>query len=180
VLERKATTGQIIQPAETVFVLADLTNTWLVADLPEQIAGNIEPDRIVEAEISALPGHIVRGRLSHVSPIVDPETRTVRTRMNLPNPNRRYKPAMLATIVLKDEAAQRRVVPASAVVRENNRDHVFVQTAPETFLLRPVELDEAGEGRRVVISGIGDDEKIVLDGAFHLNNERNRLALQGE
>jgi membrane fusion protein, heavy metal efflux system len=179
-LERKATIGQIVQAVEPVFVIADLSHVWLVADVPEQSAGNIKVGKLVQAEIPALPGQKITGTLSFVSSMVNPETRTVTTRMNLPNPSRLFKPAMLTTMTLIDGSEQRLVVPASAVVREGNSDCVFVQTAPNTYLLRPVTLgDDLGE-KRVLLEGLRGGEKIVTEGAFHLNNERKRLAVGGE
>lgn len=180
VLDRKVTIGQVVQPAETVFIVADLSQVWLVADVPEQTAGSLEIGKEVEAEIAALPGQSIFGKLSFVSAIVNPETRTVRARMDLPNPHRRFKPAMLSTMMLKDGAKRENVVPVTAIVRENNQDHVYVQTSPDTFLMRPVLLGEEYGKNRVLLDGVGPGEKIVLDGAFHLNNERKRLALQGE
>lgn len=90
VLERKATIGQVMQAAEIVCVLADLSNVWLVADVPEQAAGTVDIGKTVEAEIPALPGVTVRGKLTFVSATVNPETRTVRIRMDLKNPHRRF------------------------------------------------------------------------------------------
>ena len=180
VLERKVTVGQVVQSTDTVVVLADLSHLWLVADLPEQTAGNIAVGKSVEAEIAALPGHVIKGKLAYVSATVNPETRTVRIRMDLPNPNGGYKPAMLATMVLLDSAEKQYVIPSSAIVREENREHVFVQTGPATFELRQVTLGAEFGDRRVYLDGLRQGEKIALDGAFHLNNERKHSAAQGE
>jgi cobalt-zinc-cadmium efflux system membrane fusion protein len=180
VLERKATIGQVVQAAETIFVVADLTNVWLVADVPEQNASALRLGKSVLAEIPAVPGRPVAGHLNFVSAIVNPETRTVRARMDLPNADFRYKPAMLATMSLLDGAEHRRVVPNSAVVREDNQDHVLVETAPNRFTLRPVSLGMEFRDLRVLESGVKPGERIVLDGAFHLNNERKRRAISGE
>jgi membrane fusion protein, heavy metal efflux system len=179
VLERSVTIGQIIQPAEVAFLVADLSNLWLVADVPEQNAGDIRIGKTVEAEIPAFPDEKIRGRLSFVSATVNPETRTVRVRMNLPNPHGRYKPAMLATVVLEDRPQREKTLPSTAIVRENDKDYVFVQTAPDKFLLRPVSLGNEYGDKRVVEDGLDTGEKVVLDGAFHLNNERKRMALEG-
>lgn len=179
VLARKATLGQMVQPADTVFEIADLSQVWLIADVPEQNAGKLAEGQLVEAEISALPGQIIHGKLAFVSHTVNPETRTVRARMNLPNPSRRFKPAMLATMVLKEQTEKQQVIPAAAVVRENDAEHVFVQRGSDTFVLRPVTLGSEFSGRRVLLEGVQPGEKIVLDGAFHLNNERRRRALRG-
>ncbi len=179
VLDRKITIGQTVQPADTAFEIADLSQLWLVADVPERDAGNLAVGQEVEAEVAALPGRTIQGRLAFVSATVNPETRTVRVRMDLSNPDRKFKPAMLATMVLKEQVAQQQVLPTAAVVRDGNVEYVFVQRAADTLVLRPVTLDgEFGE-RRVLLAGVFSGEKIVVEGAFHLNNERRRRALHG-
>ena len=180
VLERRATEGQIVEAVTPVFIIADLSNVWLVADVPEQSAGSIGVGKAVEAEIPALPDHKVRGTLNFVSAIVNPETRTVRTRMNLPNPRGIYKPAMLTTMTLVDGAERRLVVPAGAVVREDNADHVFVRTGPDTYLMRRVTTGDDLGKVRVILDGLKESETVVVEGAFHLNNERKRQVLGGD
>jgi cobalt-zinc-cadmium efflux system membrane fusion protein len=86
---------------------------------------------------------------------------------------------MLATMTVRGDTTREQVIPSTAVVREDDSEHVFVQTAPDTFALRPVKLDGEFENKRVVLEGIRPGEKIVLDGAFHLNNERRRQMLRG-
>jgi len=180
VLERRVTPGQVVQAAEIVCVVADLSNVWLVADIPEQSAGMIRIGQTVQAELPALPGRQITGTISYVSAMVNPETRTVRARMDVRNPDREYKPAMLATMILVGSAERRRVVPSSAIVREGNDESVFVQTGPGKFLLRKVVLgDEFGSGQ-ILLDGLDEKSKIVTDGAFHLNNERRRRAVRNE
>jgi cobalt-zinc-cadmium efflux system membrane fusion protein len=179
VLVRKVTVGQVVQPADTVCEIVDLSTVWLVADVPEQTAGHLTVGTTVEAEIAALPGEKVLGHLSFVSSTVNPETRTVRVRMNLPNPRRLFKPAMLATMVLKEQPQRQRVLPSSAVVREGNDEYVFVQEDANRFRLRAVALGAEVEAGRVLVDGVKPGEKVVLAGAFHLNNERRRRSQRG-
>lgn len=179
VLDRHVTIGQVIQPAETVFEIADLSHVWLVADVPEQIAGSIVVGMSVDAQVAALPNEHFTGTLSFVSATVNPETRTVRARMEIDNPNRQLKPAMLATMVLKNQTERRQVVPLSAVVREENAEHLFVQIDEDTVVLRPVVLGPEYGTSRVLLEGLREGDKIVVDGAFHLNNERRRRSVRG-
>jgi cobalt-zinc-cadmium efflux system membrane fusion protein len=176
VLQRPVTQGQVVQPAETLCVLADLSSVWLVAEVPEEHAKALRLGKRVQAEIPALD-ETVSGTLTYISATVNPETRTIMARMDLPNPQRRYKPAMLANMLLLDGAERRLVVPNGAVVREGDQESVFVQVAPGRFALRRVSLgDEAGE-QRAVLAGLAASDTIVIDGAFHLNNERRRQAV---
>lgn len=179
VLERKVTIGQVVQPADTLFVIADLSQVWLVADVPEQQGGAIETGKTVEAEVSAFPGQIIRGKLSFVSSIIDPETRTVRTRMDLPNPRGKYKPAMLAMMEMKDRPEQETVIPVTAVVREEDEDYIFIEKAPGQFVMKAVKLGAEHDDARVLEEPWPDGQRLVVDGAFHLNNERRRLLTQG-
>ncbi len=179
VLERKVTLGQIIQPAEVAFMVADLSNVWLVADVPEESAGKLHKGMHVVVSVPSLPDEKVEGELSYVSPVVDPATRTIPVRMDLPNPRGIFKPAMLASMTFIDRSERKTTIPSTAVVREDNKDHVFVQLAPAKFKLRDVTLDGESDDDRIVESGINPGEKIVLDGAFHLNNQRKQNTIKG-
>ena len=179
VLDRKITLGQVVQTADTLYEIAELSQVWLVADVPERSAGHLAVGQDVTADVAAFPGWHIHGKLSFVSATVNRETHTVRVRMEIPNHNRKLKPAMLATMLLKDAAERRQVVPSPAVVREGNSDFVFIQQTADTFVLRQVTLAGEHEGNRIVIDGIQPTDKIVVDGAFHLNNERRRRALRG-
>ena len=179
IIDRKVTEGQVVQPADGVFLIADLSKLWVVADVPEQNAGSVRVGEAVSVEVAALPEHKVAGRLTFVAPTVNPETRTVRARMELPNPEGGFKPKMLASMLIKGKPQRRLALPAQAVVREENRDYVFVRTGENAYRLKPVQLGAEHEGRRVVLSGLGDTETIVVEGAFHLNNERKRRELSG-
>jgi membrane fusion protein, heavy metal efflux system len=172
VLDRKITLGQVVQPADTAYEIAELSGVWLVADVPERNAGNLAVGQHVEATVAALPGRTIHGTLSFVSATVNPETHTVRVRMDLPNTDRKLKPAMLATMIIKDQTEQRLVVPTKAIVREGGIDHVFIQRDDTTFVLQRVTLGAEFGATRVVIDGVKADDKIVVSGAFHLNNER--------
>ncbi len=180
VLDRAATVGQVVEAVEPVFEIADLSRVWLVADVPEQHAGALRVGQAITADIPALPGHQVEGQLTFVSAIVDRETRTIATRLELANPEGLYKPAMLATLTLRNVVGEHLVVPATAIVRDENASHVFVRQGDNRFRLRPVLLGADSDGLFAIVDGVSDDEEIVLDGAFHLNNERRALAVGAE
>ena len=99
--------------------------------------------------------------------------------MELPNPEREFKPKMLASMLIKGKPQKRLTLPAQAVVREENRDFVFVRTGENAYRLQPVQLGAEYDGRRVVVSGLGESAIVVVEGAFHLNNERKRRELSG-
>ena len=177
VLKRDVSVGQVVQPADAAFTVADLSSVWRVADVPEEDAGKLRKGMEVAVRIPALPDERIRGHLSYVSPIVDPALRTVQVRMELQNAQGLFKPAMLAGMTFLGHTERKMTVPQTAVVREENKDYVFVQTGPRKYVLREVALGEESEDRRVLESGVSAGERIVLDGAFHLNNQRKQNAI---
>jgi cobalt-zinc-cadmium efflux system membrane fusion protein len=179
VIERKVTPGQVVQPADALFTVADLSHVWLVAEVPEQQAALVKKGEAAEAEVPALNGKRIEGRLIYVADIVNPDRRTVTVRMDVGNAERLLKPEMLASMLIQGAPQRRLVVPAAAVVREDNKDHVFVQLDGTRFQLRPVVLGQESNGYVPVQSGLKAGEPVVTVGAFHLNNERKRKELEG-
>jgi cobalt-zinc-cadmium efflux system membrane fusion protein len=178
IVERNITVGQVVQPADALFTVADLSHVWVVAELPEQQASWAHKGDEALVTIAALPDEELSGRLIYVADIVDPNTRTVTVRMALPNPRRIFKPNMLATLLVRKQGVQELVLPDSAVLRVNDSDHVFIEIAPDQFQLKAVQLgDRYGDVRRV-LGGLKQGEKVVVEGGFHLNSERQRNELE--
>lgn len=179
VLKREITIGQVVQPADPAFTIADLSSVWIVANVPEEDAGQLQKEMEVQVRIPALHQQRMSGRLAFVSPIVDPSTRTVEVRMDVANTDGLLKPDELASMVLTGRPDHKLTVPNAAIVREENRDYVFVQNGPRTYALRQVSLGDEENDRRIVLSGVGQQEHIVTEGAFHLNNQRKQNAIKG-
>lgn len=178
IIERNIALGQVVQPADAVYTIADLADVWVIAEVPERDARWVSAGDEVEVEIPAVSNEPIRGRLVYVADTVNPETRTFTVRMAMPNPQRLFKPQMLATLIIRERGVQELVLPEAAVVREDNHDHVFVETARGQFQLREVELG-GGDGQvRPVLKGLKEGERVVVEGAFHLNNERLRKELE--
>lgn len=179
VVERKLANGEVVQPADALFVVADLTRVWAIAQVPEQRIGLVKVGQPVSIEVPALDNERLVGKLIFVGKTVNPETRTVLVRTELDNHEGRLKPAMLASMLIQANPVVRQVVPASAVVRDADEDFVFVQAQEKIFRLMPVKLGPEVDGLRPVLSGLKGSEQVVAEGAYHLNNERKRRLVGG-
>jgi membrane fusion protein, heavy metal efflux system len=179
VLKREITIGQVVQPADPAFTIADLSTVWIVANVPEEDTGQLHKDMEVQVGIPSLLQEKIKGHLTFISPIVDPATRTVEVHMDVDNHGGLLKPDQLAGLTLTGHADRKLTVPNAAVVRENNRDYVFVEQGPQKYLLREVSLGDEENDRRVVLGGLGAEDRIVTEGAFHLNNQRKQNAIKG-
>ncbi|SCY34951.1 efflux RND transporter periplasmic adaptor subunit [Nitrosospira sp. Nsp13] len=178
IIARSVIIGQVVQPADQLFGVADLSSVWVVGDVPEQIARNVQVGQHVEIHVPALGDVTLDGLIIFVADTVNPLTRTVMVRTMVENPQRKLKPDMLATMHITDNAHKSLVVPVTAVVREANRDYVFLFQGNNQFLRIPVELGPEVADMYPVLNGVTIDQKIVVDGAFHLDNERKLAELE--
>ncbi|OYZ40351.1 MAG: efflux transporter periplasmic adaptor subunit [Methylotenera sp. 24-45-7] len=178
VISRKVNLGQVVQPAEELFIIADLSHVWVVAEVPEQQVDLIKVGEEVLVEIPALGNKQYKAKLIYEGDIVNPETRTVTVRSDLQNINREIKPDMLVSMLIQSLPEQKLAVPLQSIVRENDNTYVYVQLAPNKFRLREVKLGPDYNGMVNVESGVAMGEIVVSDGAFHVNNERKRKELE--
>jgi cobalt-zinc-cadmium efflux system membrane fusion protein len=173
VVERKVTTGQVVQPADVLFTVANLSRVWAVAQVPEQQVVQVKVGQSVRIEVPALQNEKLLGKLIYVGQTVNPDTRTVLVRTELNNESGRLKPSMLASMLIESTPKKQIVIPITAIVREQDTDYVFVEEKIGSYRLKPVRLSTEHNGKRVVLDGVSQGMKIVSDGAFHLNNHRN-------
>jgi membrane fusion protein, heavy metal efflux system len=178
ITERKVSQGQVAQPGDQLFTIADLTSVWVIGALPEQAARSVQTGQKIEIKVPALGDRLILGKVVFVSDTISPETRSVTVRTQVDNPKRDLKPQMLATLRVASAAVDTLAVPVGAVVRESDKDYVYVQTAPLRFRLTAVDLGPASNGLRPVMKGLSVGTSVVIEGAFHLNNERKRAELE--
>lgn len=178
VIARNVMVGQVVQPADPLFQVADLSHVWVVGDVPEQIAREVHLEQHVEIQVPALGAQLMDGVIIFVSDTINRLTRTVMTRVMVENPDRKLKPDMLANMHITDPQHKILVVPESAIVRELNLDYVFIALGDNRFQRVPVELGPEVANLRPVIKGVTIDQRIVTAGAFHLDSERKLAELE--
>ncbi len=178
VVERKIAIGQVVQPSDVLFAVADLSRVWAVAQVPEQQVSQVKVGQSVSIEVPALDNEKLVGKLIYVGQTVNPDTRTVLVRTELDNTNGRLKPSMLASMLIESTPTKRVVVPVAAVVRQDDTDFVFVEQSDNRFKLTPVKLAAEQNGQRVVLEGLKTGMRVISDGAFHVNNHRNLAEME--
>lgn len=178
VINRQINLGQVVQPADELFVVADLSRVWAVAEVPEREIDLIEKGQEVDIEIPALDTKPIKGKLIYIGDVVNPQTRTVTVRSELNNAKAEIKPDMLVSMLVQSKPTSKLSVPVQAIVREEDKDHVFVQIAPNKYRLREVTVGDDYHGMVAIVNGIEAGEVVVGEGAFHLNNERKRKELE--
>ena len=168
VIEKDAVLGELAQPDKSLFTVADLSVVWIEADLFEKDLGKVAPGAEAVVTVSAYPNESFKGRLTYISSTVDKDTRTVKARVEVRNPDGRLKPEMFANAAIATSGAiEAIVVPPDAVVLMQGIPSVFVRSA-DGFEPRSVELGERLYSGVVIKSGLKPGELIVVSGAYAL------------
>lgn len=179
VVEKHATLGELVTPDDNLFLLADLSEVWILIDVYERDLAAVHLGDEVRVQIDAYPENMFDGEVSYLSDRVDPDTRTVRARINVANPDGRMRPGMFARIRISDphgvagegKAPRTRVVPESAVQRDGDEMVVFVPTGQHRFERREVSLGRNAGGLLEILDGLVTGERVVTRGAFLLKAE---------
>lgn len=173
VVDRNVLTGQEVRAdgADALLTITDLDTLWVLADVYEQDLGLVERGAKVRVRVPAYPGEVFEGEVAHIGDVVDPQSRTVKVRCVVPNPQHRLKPEMFAKV----ELAQRSdvdviLVPSKALLNDGDKVRVMV-LANDQFTRREVQVGAEVNGQRRILQGVADGDVVVTDGAIFLQNE---------
>jgi Cu(I)/Ag(I) efflux system membrane fusion protein len=174
VLEKNVFAGQKIMAGEALYKVADLTTVWVEGEVFEQDIANVHVGQTVHADFDALPGEHRLGRIAYIYPTLDPQTRTVRVRVVLPNRDLRLKPGMYATIrIAGTERLNVLTVPRSAVLATGERSIIFVRDAKGMLTPREVAVGAASDDRVEILRGLTAGETVVSSATFLVDAESN-------
>jgi RND family efflux transporter MFP subunit len=178
VIAKGVSEGQKIEPGTELFTLADLSRVWIEASLYEYEAAAATVGKEAALTLSQQPGVALKGKVTFVSPVLAPESRTVTVRFEFPNPGLVLKPQMYVDVSLAVGPSAGVVVPEAALLDTGVRTVVFVETAPGTFEPREVAVGSRGEGRAEILSGVREGERVAVQANFLLDSEsRLRAAI---
>jgi multidrug efflux pump subunit AcrA (membrane-fusion protein) len=153
-------------PSEIENLKGDMV--WLMADVPEAQLNEISKGRTIRITLAAFPDKIFTGRIDAIGSIIDPNTREIKVRISLPNPDDKFLPGMFAQADFGNKISDAYVLPLSAVVTVEGNNYLFIQTAPNTFERRKVIMASSDASKLIILSGLNENEKVVTSGAILL------------
>jgi len=171
VLQKNVFEGQYVAEGTDLYLLADLSSVWLVAQVYEYELGRLRPGQPVEVTVSAYPGRDFQGKIAFIEPVLDQQTRTARVRIVLPNPRGELKPGMFADAAIGIPLGETLSVPRSAVIDTGARQVVYVEASPGTFQGREVKLGASAGDRRQVLEGLKQGERVVAAANFFVDSQ---------
>lgn len=183
VVERPATLGQLAQPQETMFVVMDLRNVWVLADVYERDLGQLAVGQKVTATVPAWKDRHFVGTVASIGAVIERRSRAVKIRVVMPNPDGALKPGMFATVEIEGTRGAPRTavyVPTPAIQRDGTRAVVFVAKDVGSYEPRRIEVGQRNREWSEVLHGVAEGEAVVVQGSFALKSELKKGELGEE
>jgi Cu(I)/Ag(I) efflux system membrane fusion protein len=179
VLTRNAFPRQRVTSDTELYTIADLSTVWVLAEVYEYEAQAVQLGQSVRITLPSFPGQSLWGKVSYILPKVDATARTIKVRIELPNPGLRLKPDMYANAELAVDYGRRLAVPAEAVLDAGLAKTVFVDRGNGYLEPRQVELGEKVGDDYIVLGGLKQGERVVTSGNFLVDSESRLKSAAG-
>lgn len=178
---RNVTPGTVVQPSGELFVVSDLSTLWTIAALNEEYLPKVRAGMPVRVNVIAYPDHPFPARIGKIGEELDPTTRSVKVRVDVPNSHGLLKPEMYATTDIEIGSSELAVfVPQSAIQEISGQTVVFVRRDPTHFEVRPVQAGRIVEGAQEITGGLRHGEAVVTSGSFVLKSQLLKSTLGEE
>jgi len=178
VIEKPAIQGMRVMPGDMLFKLVDISSVWVIADVPETAVADIRVGQAAAIATTAYGAAGFQGTISYIYPSVARETRTVRVRIEIANPEDRLKADMLASVEIATGAGAgpQLAVPESAVLDSGMRRVVLVDKGEGRFEPREVKVGTRAGAYYPVLEGVSEGERVVISATFLIDSESNLKA----
>ena len=166
--------GDYIKPGTPILRSQSFENVWVIAQIPETDLPMITPDLTAQLEFSSAPSQSIRRNIDYIYPTINAETRTAQVRFEVPNNYGQLLPGAYADIEFTVNQKKRLVVPTESILRDSRGEHVIIALGGGKF--RPQKIVSGlseGHGQTEVISGLKEDDLVVVSGQFLLDSEAN-------
>ena len=166
--------GAYVTAATPIVSIASLDHVWVVAEVFERQADWVRAGQHAELTFDGLPGTVRHAAVEYIYPELDPRTRTLRVRLEIPNEGGQLRPGMLARVTIHGEAGDPVVhVPRQAVIRGGDVDRVVLALGDGAFRIAPVRVGiESGE-TAAILEGLSAGQRVVTSGQFLIDSEAN-------
>ncbi len=168
IIEQNVTSASGIKSLDNspnLFTIADLSSVWVICDVFENDLAKVHVGDQAQIELSAYPNRRLRGRVTNISKLLDPNTRSAKVRIEIPNEDGILRTNMFAIAHFVSQGAQMRtVIPAGAVLRLHDRDWVFVKLNDGKFRRTEVQAGQTDtDGTQEILSGVKSGDQVVKD-----------------
>lgn len=176
VIDKKVFKGMFVQPEMTLYTIADLSMVWVNAEIYEYEVPFVTVGQLATVTFASYPGEQFHGRVSYIYPYLNKEARTVKVRVDLPNPDVRIKPDMYGDALINVDRGSKVAIPEQAVLDSGTRTLVFVVRGEGVFEPRTVKLGPKIGSYFEVREGVTEGDRVVTSGNFLIDSESKLMA----
>ena len=172
VMVRNAFPNQKVTPDSDLYTIADLSRVWVMADVYEADVTAIQVGQTATVQVPYVAGSApLAAKVTFIQPEVDPATRTIKVRLELPNPGTRLKPDMFVNTEFTVPGVERLTVPADAVLDAGDRQTIFVDRGNGYLEPRQVQIGQRLGDRITITRGLSAGERVIASGTFLVDSE---------
>ncbi len=169
VVQTNIVIGQYVKSdAQPLAIVAELSKVWVVAQVKEKYINAIYTDDKVEIRTDADPGQIVAGHVSHISELIDEETRSIQVLVTCDNRDRKLKPGMFTNVHFINRPQASLLVPSTTLLQSEEQTYVFVRVSEGKYIKKTVTATTANGGESVITGGLKADDVVVAEGGIYL------------
>ncbi len=176
IISKSIIEGGHVKPGQTLLQIADIKNVWILGDIYEYELPLIKLGQNVTITSQSFPGRYYSGNISYIYPNLNLQTRSVKIRIELENPEEILKPGMFTNIQIEVDMGIHLAVPESAVLNSGVRKVVFVSKGNGIFIPNEVELGSLVNGYYPVRKGLAKGDVVVRSANFFLDSESQLTA----
>ena len=163
--------GFYVTPGTTMLAIASLQKVWITASIPQRYANSLSATQALRVTLPALPGEEFTAMVDFVYPELDRQTRSLRVRLVLDNPNGRLKPNMFATVTFDTSNTEALVIPRSALIRTAANDRVVLALGNGEFRSAAVAVGRITADYAEITAGLKEGDEVVINGLFLIDSE---------
>jgi cobalt-zinc-cadmium efflux system membrane fusion protein len=181
ILTKNVTPGTVVDATRDLFIIGNLNRLWMIASVNEANIHKLHPGQAAMVKTNAFPADSFKGKVTNLSPELDPVTRAMRVRIELENASLKLRPEMLATAQIAIGPSRSvLLVSGDAIQQINDSDIVFVRKSEDRFEVRPVRSGERFNGRVVLLEGVKPGDALVTRGSFLLKSQLLKSSIESQ
>jgi membrane fusion protein, heavy metal efflux system len=174
IVEKKVTAGAFIRPdmGDNLFTISDLKNVWVYANVYEADISKIREGFLVQVAPISYPDKVFNGRVDKISQVLDPQSKTMKVRINLDNKEMLLKPDMFTKVIVSNREGTNAIcIPTTGLVSQDGKNYVVVYKSPSDMHIEEVEVIKTVENRTYVKGGLTEGQLIITKNQLFIFNQ---------
>ena len=164
--------GHWAAAGEDIYDIVDMSVLWVMASVPEADIKAIKPGQPADIRAVSYPDELFKAKVNFISPMLNPETRTLEVRLDVTNRNYRLKPDMFVKVEIGSAGYEWNIiVPRNAVIRTGKMDIVYIKKDNNVFSPVMVTIGGEQDGKYLITSGLSEGDEIVTSAGFLIDSE---------